>query len=302
MQVPFPEVLDSTTMAAFKSCPQKANLEFLQHWKLRNQSVHLHAGAAYATGIEAARAAYYIDGKDEETSVALGIGALLEAYGTFECPSESPKSAERMAGALEFYFSHYRLGVDQAIPMHLPGGKRGIEFNFLEPLELVHPETGNPLLYSGRMDMMCEFEGMCLGEDDKTTSQLGASWPRQWDLRSQFTGYVWGAARAGIKLDGFLVRGVSILKTKYDTMQAITYRPAWMLERWHEQLLRDIKRMMVAWESGYFDFNLDHACAEYGGCPFRGVCQMRDPQQLLEQQFERRRWDPVARTETLLGE
>ena len=298
--VPFPSTLDSTIMAAFKSCPRKAYLEFMEHWKLKDQSVHLHAGAAYASGMEAARAAFYIEGKSADDSVALGVQEVLRAYGDFECPPESAKSLERTAGALEFYFSHYRLGEDKAIPMVLPGGKTGIEFNSLEPLEILHPETGDPILYSGRMDMMCDFEGMKLGEDDKTASQLGASWPRQWDLRSQFTGYVWGAGKAGIKLDGFLVRGVSILKTKYDTLQAITYRPNWQIDRWYTQLLRDIKRMIAAWEEGYWDYNLDHACAEYGGCPFRSVCQMRDPSSLLVQQFEQRRWDPVARTETLL--
>lgn len=297
---PFPTVLDSTIMAAFRSCPRKAELEFIQHWKPQTPSVHLHAGAAYASGMEAARVAYYLNGHSAEDSIALGIQALLTHYGNFECPEDSPKSASRMAGALEFYFSHYRLGEDQAIPLSLPGGKSGIEFNFLEPIDLAHPETGDPLLYSGRMDMMCSYENMNLGEDDKTASQLGASWPRQWDLRSQFTGYVWGAGRAGIKLDGFLVRGVSILKTKYDTLQAITYRPAWQIDRWYEQLLRDGKRMIAAWEEGYYDYNLDHACAEYGGCQFRGICQMRDPQALLHQQFERRKWDPVLRTETLL--
>lgn len=297
---PFPSVLDSTIMAAFKSCPQKAWLEYIQHWKLRDQSVHLHAGAAYAHGMEAARTAFYIEGKSAEASVALGVLAVLKAYGDFECPPESAKSLERTAGALEYYFSQYRLGEDKAIPMTLPGGKRGIEFSFLEPIDLMHPETGEPLLYSGRMDMMCEFEGMHLGEDDKTASQLGASWPRQWDLRSQFTGYVWGAARAGIKLDGFLVRGVSILKTKYDTLQAITYRPVWLIDRWYEQLLRDGKRMIAAWQEGYWDWNLDHACTEYGGCPFRNVCQMREPGPLLEQQFQRRQWNPVTREETVL--
>lgn len=299
---PFPSVIDSSLMAAFRSCPRKAELEFVQHWKPRNQSVHLHAGAAYASGLEAARRAYYIEGHSPDDAIATGLQALLTAYGDFECPEDSPKSASRMAGALEYYFSAYPLGEDKAVPMSLPGGKSGIEFNFLEPLDILHPVTGDPLLYSGRMDMMCDYEGMKLGEDDKTTSQLGASWPRQWDLRSQFTGYVWGAGRAGIKLDGFLVRGVSILKTKYDTLQAITYRPQWQIERWYEQLLRDLKRMMAAWDEGYYDYNLDHACAEYGGCPFKSICQMRDPTPLLQQQFERRRWDPVARTETLIEE
>jgi len=299
---PFPNVLDASLMATFKSCPRKAQLEYLEHWKPGEQSVHLHAGKAYASGIEAGRIAYYVDGKSEQDSVAIALQTLLQEYGDFQCPPESAKSAERTAGALEFYFSHYRLGEDKAIPMTLPGGKRGIEFNFLEPLDIKHPETGDPILYSGRMDMMCNYEGMALGEDDKTTSQLGASWPRQWDLRSQFTGYVWGAGRAGIKLDGFLVRGVSILKTKYDTLQAITYRPAWLVERWYEQLLRDAKRLIESWESGYFDYNLDHACAEYGGCPFTSVCQMRDPAPLLRSRFQRRVWDPVSRTETVLGD
>lgn len=299
---PFPQVLDSSLMSAWRSCPRKAFLEYFEHWKIKDQSVHLHAGGAYAHGLERARVAYYSEGKSPEVSVAEGVAALLQFYGTFECPPESAKSAERMAGALEFYFDRYPLGEDKAVPLTLPGGKRGIEFSFLEPLDIKHPETGNPILYSGRMDMMVEFEGMKLGEDDKTTSSLGSSWARQWDLRSQFTGYTWGAGRAGIKLDGFLVRGVSILKTKYDTQQAITYRPQWMIDRWYEQLLRDVTKMIYAWETGYFDWSLDHACEEYGGCPFKRVCLMRDPTPLLETQYERRRWDPVTRVETKMNQ
>jgi len=298
---PFPSVIDSSLMAAYKSCGRKAYLEFFEHWKPQNQSVHLHAGAAYAAGLEAARTAFYVEGRSSEESVAIGLQRLLTAYGDFECPSDSAKSAERTAGALEFYFDRYPLGEDKAIPLDLPGDKKGIEFSFLEPIDLKHPESGDPILYSGRFDMMCSYEGMALGEDDKTASQLGASWPRQWDLRSQFTSYVWGAAKGNIKLGGFLVRGVSILKTKYDTLQAITYRPQWQIDRWYSQLLRDLRRMIGNWEEGYFDYNLDHACAEYGGCPFRDVCQMRDPKALLQQRFERRKWDPVKRTETPLA-
>jgi len=300
MKPAFPSVIDSSLMAAFKSCSQKAYLEFFEHWKPLSPSVHLRAGAAYAAGLETARSAFYITGHHPDDSIALGLQKLLETYGNFECPPDSAKSAERTAGALEFYFASYPLGTDKAIPLTLPGGKRGIEFSFLEPLEINHPVTGDPLLYSGRMDMMVEYEGLKLGEDDKTASQLGASWPRQWDLRSQFTGYCWGAGRAGIKLDGFLVRGVSILKSKYDTLQAITYLPEWMIERWYKQLHKDIRRMIEMWEADDFDYNLDHACAEYGGCPFKMPCQMRDPSTTLQSRFERRRWDPVTREETLV--
>lgn len=297
---PFPEVIDSSLIAAFRSCPQKSLLEYVLHWKSREPSVHLHAGGAYAHGLERARRAFYEDGKHPDDCVALGVQGVLEFYGDFQCPEDSPKSASRTAGALEFYFSRYPLGVDQAVPLLLPTGRRAIEFNFVEALEMAHPETGNPLQYCGRMDMCVEFQGMKLGEDDKTASQLGGSWSRQWDLRSQFTSYVWGAKRNGLELNGFLVRGVSILKTKYDTLEAITYRPNWQIDRWEEQLYRDLKRMVRCWEEGYFDYNLDHACSEYGGCPFRNVCLSSDPQPILEQMFQRRKWNPISRVEEVL--
>lgn len=298
---PFPEVIDSSLIAAFRSCPRKAFLEYLQHWKPRTQSVHLVAGAAFARGLEVTRKSFYEDGDDPETAVAMGLKALIEAYGSFECPPDSPKSCERMAGALEFYFDHYPLGEDNAEIIKV-ADKYAIEFNFSEPIDVPHPETGQPLIYTGRFDAMVKYSGLTLGCDEKTTSQLGASWPRQWDLRSQFTAYTWGAGKAGIKLDGFLVRGVSILKSKYDTAEAITYRPAWQIDRWYEQLCADLARMKVMWLEGRWDYNLDHACAEYGGCPFRAVCLLRDPAELLAQQYERRRWDPVLRQEFLIEE
>lgn len=304
MNVPFPEVLDSTIIAAYRSCGRKAQLEFFEHWRSKEPNVHLHAGASYARGLEVARRAFFEAGKPAAEAEALGLQALLLAYGDFECPEDSAKSASRTAGALEFYFERYPLGDEYCIPLQMPGGKRAIEFGGVEALDILHPETGNPILYSWRMDMAGEMvmgpTTLRLGLDDKTASQLGASWSKQWDLRSQFSGYVWGAARNGIKLDGFLVRGVSILKTKYDTLEAITYRPQWQIDRWYQQVLLDVERMIGDWKRGYFNFDLDHACTEYGGCPFRSVCLMKEPEQLLELHFERRQWNPVTRTETVL--
>lgn len=299
---PFPPVLDSTLLSHFRACPRQSLLESFQHWKPKTHSVHLHAGAAYARGLEVAREAFYGQGLDEATAIEHGLKALIEAYGDFECPPDSAKSLERMCGAFEFYFSEYPMAHDAAKPARLPGGKLGIEFSFVEPLGLEHPETGDPLLYSGRFDMIVDYAGQQFGEDDKTASQLGASWAKQWDLRSQFTAYTWGARQLGIRLDGFIVRGVSILKTKYDTQQAITYRPTWQVDRWHEQTLRDVKRMIECWDTGLWDYNLDESCNSYGGCSFRKIC-LSEPSRAetwLRQDFERRSWDPVTRIERLL--
>lgn len=298
----FPFAIDSTLLGTFRSCPQKAFRTYVQHWKPASESVHLVAGGAFADGIEAARRAFYEQKLSADESIAAGLQSLLQKYGDFECPPESAKSLERTAGALEFYFENYPLGIDGAIPVTFPGGRSGIEFSFAVPLPIDHPVTGDPLLYTGRSDMIADFAGGVYIYDEKTTTSLGPSWARQWEMRSQFTGYVWAAQHYGINAAGVIIRGVSILKTKYDTQQVITYRSPYEVNRWLEQTTRDITRMIECWKSDYWDYDLDHACAEYGGCGLQSVCKSPDPETWLNAYFTQRVWNPLAREEQTIDQ
>jgi hypothetical protein len=293
----FPDILDSSMLSTFKSCPQKFYKEYILNYKPKELSVHLHAGAAFARGLEVTRRAFYEENLTSENSIALGLRALLAHYGDYQCPADSAKSAERMAGAFEYYFQNYALNHDDAYPVLLPGGKRGIEYSFAEPLPLNNPLTGNPILYTGRMDAIIHYAGNTLICDEKTTTQLGATWSRQWDLRAQFTGYAWGCERGGVKVDGAIVRGVAIRKTGFDTTQAITYRPEWQIARWYEETLEWVRDILIAWETGRWRYNLDHSCADYGGCGFRLACQSQDEEPWLSTGFEKRIWNPLLRTE-----
>lgn len=298
----FPHVFDSTMLATLRSCPHKAFRQYMQHWKPKSESVHLVAGGAFAKGIEVAREAFYEQGICQQDAVGKGLEALILAYGDFECPSDSAKSLERMCGALEFYFVSYPLGDDGIPPLKLASGRHAIEFSFAQPLPIVHPVSGDPILFTGRADMAGHYAGGVYLVDEKTTTSLGASWGRQWEMRSQFTGYTWAARENGIPAQGCVVRGVSILKTKYDTLQVVTDRSQYELDRWLEQTCRDIKRLEAMWREDYYDFNLDHACAEYGGCSFVRVCKSKDPETWLPMYFEPRVWDPLARREISVAE
>jgi hypothetical protein len=321
----FPHTVDSTMLAAFRSCPQKFFRSYVEHWKPKEESVHLVAGGAFAKGIEVARKAYFegvhvspqvsnnfnmdkgvyerkvewteapCDRGDATVAQHAGLAACIAAYGDFERPADSAKSLERTAGALEFYFANYPFGMDGTDPVTFPGGRRGIEFSFAEPLDFRHPVSGDPVLYTGRADMVATFANGTYVFDEKTTSQLGATWPRQWELRSQFSGYVWAAQRTGLSVQGAVVRGVSILKTKYDTAQAITYRSPYEIDRWLTQVNRDLNRMLACWGEGWWDYDLDHACSEYGGCQFQRVCKSDSPDTWLPMYFEKRVWDPLER-------
>lgn len=298
----FPEVFDSSILAKLKSCPTDYHLTYEEDWKPKGLSVHLHAGGAFAYALEVTRRAFYIDGLGREAAIEKGVGALLTKYGDFEAPSHgsgSAKTAERMAGAFVFYWDHYPLNHETAYPILLPGGDRAVEFSFAHPLPIDHPETGNPILYAGRMDAILSYANGVFIFDEKTTSSLGPTWGDKWDLRSQFTGYCWGARESGIPVNGVVVRGVSILKTKYETQEAITYRPDHQINRWYVELLHHIERAKEWYKRGEWFHALDDACESYGGCPFKKVCMADIPEPYLESYFERRHWDPVTRKETL---
>lgn len=299
----FCHTIDSTILSTFRSCPQKFFRQYVQHWKPIAQSVHLVAGGAFASAIEAARNAFYVEGLLASDAEAAGLAALIAHYGDFDCPADSAKSLERMCGAFEFYLHNYPLGADGATPITLPSGRRGIEFSFAEPLDIRHPVTGDPILYTGRSDMIAERYGAGVWiYDEKTTSSLGATWGRQWEMRSQFTGYSWAARRQGIETAGAIVRGVSILKTKYDTLEVPTYRSDYEIDRWEQQTIRDIQRMIRCWEEGYWDYSLDGACTDYGGCSFVPICKSSNPDDWLSSKFQQRVWDPLARKELSVAE
>jgi len=169
----FPEVLDSSMLSSFTNCPQLFFRAHIEHWKLQGESIHLHAGSAYAKGLEAARRSY-MSGDLPSIAEGKGLGELIHAYGDFEAGQEA-KSLPRMCGALEFYFSQYPLQTDIA-KIATVGGVPAVEWSFAIPLPIKHPETGNPLLFCGRTDALVQLAGGLYALDDKTTSQLGASW------------------------------------------------------------------------------------------------------------------------------
>lgn len=299
--VEFPKIVDNSMLNTFRACPQQFFRTYMQHWKHETPSIHLHFGKCFAAALEMARRAFYIDKQDPETALALAIHSAITEWGERDAGEDGAKSLSRLCGALEYYFSVWPLDTDPAQPVAYANDSRGIEFSFVNELDFQHPVSGLPLLYSGRADMVVQLANGIFIEDDKTATSLGPSWTKKWELRSQFTGYAWALQRAGKKPDGVLVRGVSILKTKYDHAQALTFRAQWEIDRWYEQTIRDLGRMQRAWEENYWDFNLGDSCDGFGACDYVQVCKAQRGEEWLPIQFRRRRWDPLTRTEIELA-
>jgi len=303
----FPLIWNDSLRSDWVSCPRAAYWGNFLDFKSPYPNVHLHAGKAWATALEVARMAFYgPDNLPQIDAQALGLQALIKEYGDFACPefgSGSNKRLDRMMEAFAYYFQAFPFDKDPVQPMRKRDGSPMVEFNFALPIDaknLLHPQTGEPILYAGRADMMATYAGSKSVYDDKTTSSLGASWGIQWQRRSQFSAYAWAAREYGMPISQIVVRGIAILKTSINHQQVITIRTDQHIEQWHKQVIRDIKHAIECWKEDYYDYNLSDSCGSYGGCHFLQPCMSHDPLPWLKGQFVRKHYDPITRTETLV--
>lgn len=295
---PFPDYIDSSARKTAVGCMKQAEYQYIRHLKPKGISIHLHFGGCFAKGLEIFRKDYYGGRRDYDHAMMVGTEAIIKTWGDVEPPdfgSGAKKNIEACVCALVSFFDEYPPDSDPVQPVMTKDGP-AVEWSFALPIPGVwHPTTGAPMLYSGRFDMLAEMGGAIMPDDEKTASQLGAGWAKNWKLASQLTGYAWAAREFGFNVQGVVIRGVGILTEKITHQFIIEKRPRWMVDRWLEQLQRDTKRLIASWEEGYFDYTLDGACSYYGGCPYLPLCTSKDPEPWIEADFEIDVWDPLEK-------
>lgn len=295
----FPMAIDSTMRAAFTSCEQKFSYEFVECLGPQRPSIHLHAGATFAKGLETFRRFFYLHKQPLDYCVEQARIQMLIEWGDFEpmfswSDGAGPKSLDSLFDALDYYLMTWPPGEDPVTPW-IHDGQIAVEFSFALPIPGTrHPETGDPVLYAGRFDQLCVYNDTMFVEDDKTASQLGASWMNQWALRGQLIGYNWAAREYDYPVAGSIVRGISFLKTGFGSAQAIELCEQWKIDRWLVQLQRDVQRMIKLYESRQPNMAFADACTSYGGCPFVKLCNSVDPN-TWKSEYGRREWNPLAK-------
>lgn len=301
----FPEVFSNTMREALVNCAHKGYWAFIRNLVPATPSIHLHAGGAYAQAMEEARRAFHEHGKTADEAVDAGYRKLTEAYGDFDFANGFENHNKGLAnlqqGYLD-YFMEYPLDRDDLKPVIMPNGKAALEFSFTIPTEVAHPVTGQPILYAGKFDMLAELNGTLYVVDDKTTSQLGSQWSQQWDLNSQFTGYCAAARQMGYPVAGAIIRGIGLLKTKITHQQVILSRPEWQIERWWNQIHRDLKLFISMWEADdgtgrEFSYALGSACTSYGACAYKRLCESPNPEEWIHPYYTANEYSPLKLVE-----
>ncbi len=304
----FPEVVDSTMLAAFDSCAQKFFNEYILCLASVGISPDLHAGGAFAHGLHHARVAFYGDGADRTTAAVVGARAFIEYFGDYEAPEGHPKDFVNTLCALLDYFEYYPFDTDPIQPIMLANGKPAVEFTFALPTEIMHPTTGQPIIYGGRCDMLGTYNSVGVVVDEKTTKAMGAAWAKNWSMRGQFMGYVFAAQQYGhTAVSTALVRGVAIQKTQYKHMQVIESYAKWQLTRWWTEVHRKIADMISYWDlmtdeangnpHRFWPYSYGDGCSSYSGCTFLHLCTVEEPSQWYGD-YAKRVWNPLEKDPT----
>lgn len=291
-----PQVLDSTMMAEWRSCPTKFYWSFIRQLGSPRPSIDLIAGGCFAKGLEELRKAFYGHGKSLEESLMIGMSAAMTEWpdGITVPSHKEGKSLDRVLEALAFYIQEWNPKTDHLQPV-MENGMPAVERTFSIPLPINHPETGQPFIYAGRYDMLAEYRGQLVIDDEKTTSQLGPTWASKWNMWGQFTGYCWAAREHGQPVLGAVVRGISFLKNKFERAEVLQLRSEQMIDSWYTQLIFDVQRMVDAWTHGWFDQNFADSCAAYGGCGFQVLCQTNMPDAWVDGRYAKREWNPLKK-------
>ena len=295
----FPNNLDSTMMAAFDSCEQKFYQEYCLRLAPHATSPDLHAGGAFAYGCEVMRKAIYIDKLPYLQSLTAAVNAFTLFWGMVEDPVDerNPKTFANSLGALWDYFNVYKPDDDPIQPVVGENSMPAVEFSFAIPMRVAHPETGDPILYAGRFDMLGVYNGMVCVLDEKTTKSLSTNWATQWAMRGQFMGYCFAAQQYGYDCSTAVVRGIAIQKTQYKHLQAIVQFNKFHINRWWDQINLRAQRMADCWKNNDWRLSFGDGCASYGGCMYMELCISANPTTWYSD-YEERLWDPLKRNPT----
>jgi hypothetical protein len=290
----FPDVVDNTLISAFRRCETSAYYSGIRRIRAHENSTHLIAGGAFARGLEVTRKRFFEEGETFSQAFEAGVIALVTEYGDHVVhPKIAQKGVWNMVAALDYYFRVWP--IDRGlVPFKLANGKHAIEFSFCLPTSIMHPITGDPIMYAGKFDMIGVHDNNQLFvTDEKTSTQLGDYWLQRWRMSNQMTGYVWAARMHGIPVKGAWIRGIGILARSLTSANVPTLRPQWRIDDWYAQLQLTLHKMVTAWQSGAYQKNLDAACSAYGGCTYMNLCEVQNPEEWIPINYHANTWSPL---------
>ena len=286
---------DATSVTLAQECARKYYYRMILNIAPRRTSVHLIFGGIYASALEH----FYLHRAEGATIEEAARKCVREALiASWDAAAGAPvefddnnKTRFTLIRSIVWYIDQFGDESDSHITTyHLASGRPAVELSFT--LEL-----SDDVLYCGHLDRVVEYGGGLYWMDQKTTkTTITPRYFEQFKPHNQFMGYTWaGKTILQSPVKGGIVDAAQIAVgfTRFER-QPITFT-AEQLDEWRDNTLHTIKHMQGLTAAGHFPMNLS-ACGNYGGCPYRTLCQ-RSPSvrdRFIEGDYTHPEpWDPL---------
>ncbi|MGH8710169.1 MAG: hypothetical protein ACREVA_02440, partial [Burkholderiales bacterium] len=254
------------------------------------QNIDLLAGIAFAEGLACSRKGYYEQRLSEVDAIAKGkevtTNLMHEADAIY---GDELKTPARLGLALEIYFQEFPISQDSLVPTYI-GTNRAIECTFSIPiLDYKHPETGKPLYFKGRLDMLCTEHNRLVQVDDKTSKSIFHNIGTMLSTSSQFYGYNYLIEQTiGKSVVETVINQIALQKNQVTVERCYIPFSMYLYKIWKEQFYNTISEMLHLYHEQMQGEPVEKIPRSFGSgctmyykpCPYMDGC--KDGDQMLE--------------------
>ncbi len=150
--------------------------------------------------------------------------------------------------------------------------------------------------YAGKIDRILDWNGQIFIEDHKTTSQMGATYFRQFELSNQMMGYAFlGELITGRPVAGVRINAHAIYKRESKFERQVFSYSKERLADWAENNNAAIAEIKECYRTGLWRRNFNGCAGKYGMCSYADVCSVAPSirEAALEQDFPVNPWNPL---------
>jgi len=306
--------IDNSTFEYAVTCPRSFEFYAL---KKRESNVE-RAALEFGSKIHEILEARYRLGTTLTPTVEAAMSAKChEVFATYTPPEDDYRTITLATQFITEYNRSYPVEGFEVV--NLSNGTPAIELPFAVPIgELAIDSTipvrdagGNvsfqqvgtvTVIWKGRMDMLTRRDGNIYPLDHKTTSMMGPSYFKDFELSHQVSGYSWAVWKLlGIMPTGFIINGLGIRKpTKtgkgFENQRYTVNITADRIHSFVDDTLQILSTLIHYLIEQRFPKGTKWCQGKYGACQFFDVCTLPTNQQdmmLATNQYKTVTWDPL---------
>jgi hypothetical protein len=312
--------IDNTSLSSFNSCARAAEFRLV-----RGRGSNSSPATRYGSAIH-----LYLEKRLCGVQLKDAMQEMINLFKTY--PPVMPdewRTVDHAINAMTQYEAFYAqrsslrvLKDDQGsplveIPFCIPLTTVDVNATFPWPASMLvngetsgdHLKVGKVYVYwTGKIDALVEDNTGGGPLDHKTTSMLGPSFYKDFELSQQMIGYLWATRKVFLDRFSGVPRRVTIdvIAGRKPTKTGVahefarehfTYSDA-QLEEWEANTKHLVADFLSHLLRGYFPMQTNWCVAKYGVCPYHEVCTMSPSHRLghLERSYEPMTWSPLHPT------